>query len=82
MTYDPSELISCEDFAALLGIPAETLEACITAQWTPGHKGVQTTRIPDEWMEQGRSRVDVYREATGRNDYPGALEFWKAQREG
>ena len=74
--YSTDELLSTEDFAVLLGVPADELKACVAAQRLGD--GVQAARIPSEWIERGRSRTDIYRQATGRSDVVGALEFWRA----
>lgn len=79
-TYHGEELLSADEYAVLLGVPVDELTACLNAQRDLGDAGLQSVRIPGAWTEQGRSRVDIYRQATGRNDYEGALEFWRSQR--
>lgn len=78
-TYHGEELLSAEDLAVLLGVPVDLLKACANAQLDPDNCRPQSTRFPAAWFEQGRSRTDVYRQATGRDDMEGALEFWRAQ---
>lgn len=74
-------VLDVDDVSALLGVPAEDITARVRAQHgEPG--GIDRTVLPAEWIERGRSRADIYREATGRDDMAGALEFWRAQREG
>lgn len=73
--------LSHHDLAVLLGVPVDELKACVTAQRDTDGAKVQTTRLPAMWLERGRSRTDVYRQATGRSDMVGALEFWRAQRD-
>lgn len=66
-------LLDADDMAALLGVPADQIrEHARTA-------GTAPAGLPREWVERGRSRGDVYRQATGRDDMAGALEFWRAQ---
>lgn len=81
MTDDLDPLISSDDLAVLLGVPVELLKACAAAQ-SLGTGGVETARFPGAWLEQGRSRTEIYKRATGRDDMKGAIEFWKAQRKG
>lgn len=80
--YDPERgpLLSTEEVAALLGVSAEELKAFVVAEGTAGKGRQDPSRLPAEWLEQARSRADVYEQATGRRDMSGALEFWRAQR--
>lgn len=63
-------ILDADDMAALLGRTPDEITAAIREHGT----------LPDAWVEHGRSRADVAREATGRDDMAGALEFWRAQR--
>lgn len=74
-------ILDAEDMSVLLGVPVEDITAAIQAQRLG--TGVERNVLPREWLERGRSRTDIYRQATGRDDMEGALEFWrKAQPEG
>ena len=75
---DGDRLLSTEDVAALLGVTAEELKAFVVADGTAGQGRQDPSRLPPEWIERGRSRTDIYRQVTGRNDMAGALEFWRA----
>jgi hypothetical protein len=72
-------LLDADDMAALLGVPAADVTAALQAQRL-GTGNPERAVLPHEWIERGRSRADVYRSATGRDDMAGALEFWKAQK--
>lgn len=74
---DPSlgPLMSTEDVAALIGVPVDDVRACVQAQ--RDDSAVQSIRLPAEWIEQGRSRAEAYRQATGRSDMQGAVLFWR-----
>lgn len=78
--FNGEPLISSEELASLLGVPVELLRACVAAQRDPDGTPLQSARLPAAWLEQGRSRADVYRQATGRDDMSGALEFWRKNR--
>jgi hypothetical protein len=71
-------LLDVDDMSALLGVPAADITAAIRAQHL-GTGSPERAVLPHAWLEQGRSRADVYRDATGRDDMSGALQFWKAQ---
>ncbi|OLT46935.1 hypothetical protein BJF85_00215 [Saccharomonospora sp. CUA-673] len=65
-------LLDADDMAALLGVPAK---------WIREHTRTSgpSVQLPREWVERGQSRADIYRQATGRDDMAGALEFWRRQ---
>jgi hypothetical protein len=76
---DHGPLLDAADMSALLGVPAEQITAALQAQRL-GTGEPERSVLPRAWIERGRSRADVYRSATGRDDMAGALEFWRAQR--
>ena len=71
-------LLSTAEVAALLGVTEQELRAHMDRQ--PAGERTSGANLPEEWLEQARSRGDVYRQATGRDDMAGALTFWQAQR--
>lgn len=73
--------INADDMAVLLGVPVEDLNAWVKASKTIEGDGMQSVAFPPEWIERGRSRRDVYNQATGEDSLLGSLEFWKAQRD-
>jgi hypothetical protein len=75
---DHGPLVDVDDMSALLGVPAADITAALRAQHLGTGKPERAV-LPREWLERGRSRADVYRSATGRDDMAGALKFWKAQ---
>lgn len=81
-THHGEPLISAEELALLLGVPADELRACVRAQRDIDGSEFQPARLLAAWLEQGRSRADIYWQATGRDDMAGALKFWRAQQAG
>jgi hypothetical protein len=81
MIDDPTHgpLLDVDDMSVLLGVPAADVTAALRAQHL-GTGNPERAVLPREWLERGRSRADVYRSATGRDDMAGALEFWRSQQ--
>lgn len=78
-TAAPGQKLRAEDMAVLFDVPLDEFRSCVGAQNT-GEPELMI-RFPRTWVERGRSRADVYRQATESSDLAGAVEFWKAQRD-
>lgn len=68
-------LLSSEDVAALVGVPLAEVLDCLKAQRQTAV--THEVQLPAAWVESGRTRAEIYRQATGRDDMQGAIAFWR-----
>ena len=67
-------MINAKELALLLGVTEAEIKAHANAAGT----GVNT--LPQEWIDRGLERSRIYRQATGKSDMAGSLQFWAGQQ--